>query len=138
MGKKDFEASEAILRETLALRRKSLGNRHPRVATTTLQLGRVLMMRGRADQAEPFLRETVAIREEVLAPDNWYIAYAQVELGICLMHLGRYAEAESLIRPHYDRMKTQLGEAHIRVQQASDTLAYLNTVSGKPMPAEIF
>jgi tetratricopeptide (TPR) repeat protein len=55
----DLSGAEARLRETLAVRRKVLGNAHPELAYTLNNLAYVLLEKGDWRSAEPFLREAL-------------------------------------------------------------------------------
>jgi serine/threonine-protein kinase len=85
-------------------------------------LARVLLDKGRHDQAEPFAREALTLRRKVLEPGHEHIGRSLLVLGRLLVETNRAAEAEPLLREaeklfreRYPAMQDQRGEAECRL-----------------------
>jgi eukaryotic-like serine/threonine-protein kinase len=70
---------------------------HPIIVTTQIELGRLLVDRGRAQEAEPLLRTAVASRTTRFSMTDWRVAEAQVALSRALLAMHRADEAAPLL-----------------------------------------
>jgi hypothetical protein len=95
---------ETLLRETVERRRKLLGDKHPRLASSLADLADALLIRKKFTEAEPAVRECLAISEKG-APDDWEAFHARSLLGACLLGQKHYAEAEPLLEAGYQGMR---------------------------------
>lgn len=86
------------------MRRKFLGNEHPRLATSLECLAEVLRDNGELDEAGILLRECLTIRERRL-PDDWPTSSARSALGENLLQHKEYEEAERLLLSGFDGLK---------------------------------
>ena len=75
--------------EALALQRAGLGNDHPQVATTLLELATLYLETERPERAEAVARQAVAIRSARLSDDHWLRAMADLTLAEALFATGR-------------------------------------------------
>jgi tetratricopeptide (TPR) repeat protein len=91
-----FDQAKEAASESLALRRKVLGNEHVDVAYTLLILATILDRQGKMADAEPLCRECLAIYE-AKAPDHWRVFEARGLLGASLLAQRKYADAEPLL-----------------------------------------
>jgi serine/threonine protein kinase/tetratricopeptide (TPR) repeat protein len=98
MRRVDFEKSDALLKESLAMRRQLLGNEDAKVAVTLVELSRTYRDRARGDDAEPLLREALAIRRKVHGNVHRETATSLSDLGHLLRDRGELAEAEAMYR----------------------------------------
>jgi tetratricopeptide (TPR) repeat protein len=92
-----YDAAETLLRESLAIRRKVLGETHRDTARTLRDLAAAYYERGDAVAAEPLHREALAIQVAALGDTHWETAMYQVDLAASLTALSRYEEAEALL-----------------------------------------
>jgi len=90
-------AGEVLLRESLDLRLRALGEDHLDVAGSLDLLSTVHYDQGRFDDAEGEERRCLAIRLQHLSANDTTIAQARYGLGAILFKEGRYAEAEPLL-----------------------------------------
>jgi hypothetical protein len=127
--------AEALLRDTLARRRKTVDPHGPRLAGNLGTLGRILLTQSRWSEAEPLLRESLAICEKA-TPDDWARYDTMSMLGGALLGQGKYAEAEPLIVPGYEGMKAR--EVRIsapdrsRFREAAERVVRLYEAWGRP------
>ena len=105
-------ALPALLRDTLARRRKTEKPDSSPVAGDLAQLGRNLLMQSRCSEAEPFLRECLAICEKTLA-DDWKRYDAMSLLGGAWLDQARYAEAEPMVVTGYQGMKERMSRINV-------------------------
>lgn len=92
----DLPGAERYLRECVAIRRRELGNVHPRLALALSRLGDVLRAAGNPAGSEPLLREAVAIRTKLYGDSHPDMATSLNSLGRTLIALGRGEEAAAL------------------------------------------
>jgi serine/threonine-protein kinase len=105
----DYDGAETLLRESLEMRRRLLGDNHLEVATNLSSIATLLVARGQAAEAEPLIREALSILGEILPPDHWGIAYAESVLGAVLSAYGRHEEAEPLLSKSYPIVRDKTG-----------------------------
>ncbi len=132
----DLASAEPLLRESLALRRKLLGNEDKDVAVTLVGLARVLNDTGRADEAEPYIRESLAIRRKVLGEEHRETSVSKSELGWLLMRRGDLAAAEPLLREALAIDMKALGRDHPNTASSQGNLALLLMNKGDLAAAE--
>jgi eukaryotic-like serine/threonine-protein kinase len=94
----DYQRAEAMSRAALALRRKTLGNKHVDVARSLSELGEALRKQSRYDEAEPLFGAALAIQRELLGNDHPSVARTLFRLGTLHNRRGTPAEAEKLFR----------------------------------------
>ena len=87
-----------MLRESLAMRRKVLGNDNPAVAISVNELGLLRRDQGRLAEAETLQREALALRRKLLRNDDTSLAASAENLAVVLCDQGKFAEAEGLAR----------------------------------------
>jgi hypothetical protein len=98
--------AETLVRDTMAIRRKTVSPDSPYLAGDLVQLGRDLMNRGRWSEAEPLVREAVTILEKA-TPDDWRRSDAMSLLGGSALGQGRHAEADRAVVDGYEGMKVR-------------------------------
>jgi tetratricopeptide (TPR) repeat protein len=117
--------AEAMMRQTLAIERRVLGDDHPSTTLTMNNLAVLLANQARYDEAEALHREALERRKRSLpaeAPDTLQSMY---NLSRVLMLRGRYAEAEPLLREAIEKRRKVLGELHPYTLGATGALARL-------------
>jgi serine/threonine-protein kinase len=104
-----YDRAQALLRESLALRRGLYGDRHAEVAGSLNELGGILRETGDYDGAEPLFRESIAIcrplREGACPKHEMTLS----NLGLLLSEIGRYEEAEPLFAEALESCRSQFG-----------------------------
>jgi tetratricopeptide (TPR) repeat protein len=91
-----YGEAEPLVREALAIARKSLPKEHPYIAQSLNNLAELLRTTGRTAEAEPLFREALAISKKVLPEGHPDIALSLNNLAALLKSTGRPAEAEPL------------------------------------------
>lgn len=125
-GKKQFDKSELVLRETLAGLQNHFEPNHPKVQSLNFYLGRTLAELERYEEAEPLLRESTRVLAERLESDHVEVIMAGGLLGMSLQGQGKFAEAEPLLEDFIASVENLLGPEHpepIRIRYAT-VLAY--------------
>jgi tetratricopeptide (TPR) repeat protein len=127
-GKLDDAESE--FRAALATFESALPRDHPYRAAALAGLGRVLVDRGRAREAEPLLRESLEIAIKAL-PRSPLLAVMRVSLGSALVQTGAYAEAAPLLRENVASVLETQGAQAAVTRQAQRALQELDRVQAK-------
>ncbi len=100
----DLAGAEQKLRETLAIRRKVLGNDHPMLFYTLNNLGYVLLEKGDWQAAEPFLQESLALNLRTNGEKHPSMASSLNNWGRVLHAKGDYTQAEVYFRKGLDTL----------------------------------
>ena len=130
-GKKaQWGAARATLAAALAMRRQVLGEKHPEVAVTESELGRVLFDQGRLGEAEAHFRAALAIRRKALGPVDHETAVSMSDLGLLLRDKGDRAGAEALFRETLAVTRKSRGPQHPDVAAALGNLALVVNEGG--------
>src|SRR5213078_1873533 len=90
--------AEAMFRETLAMRRKLLGNEHHEVADTLIVFGELLRRQHNYPEAELLIREALAIRRKLFGTNAANTSSPLYCLGQLRQAQGELEEAETLYR----------------------------------------
>jgi tetratricopeptide (TPR) repeat protein len=64
--KGDYNGSEQLLRESMAMYRRLLGDKHKEIATALQNIGQVLLLKGDLEGANATLRQALAMQRELL------------------------------------------------------------------------
>jgi tetratricopeptide (TPR) repeat protein/predicted Ser/Thr protein kinase len=108
----NLKEAEPLLRDSLAIRRQRLGDRHPEVAWVLNALGALLQRAGRLDEAEPVMREALAVRREVLGPADPDTQSTLNNLGMILRGKGDVAGAAPMLQEALELRRKTLGNDH--------------------------
>ena len=87
----------ALLDESLRIRRKALGDKHPQVAGTLTVKANLMLATHRYDEARKLAVEAEQILAGTVPDDHWQVAAARNAEGAALAKLGNYEEAEKLL-----------------------------------------
>jgi tetratricopeptide (TPR) repeat protein len=98
----DYAAARPALDQALALRRRTLGDRHPDVATSLMNLAALLDEEEKPDSAIPLLRQALALRRETFGPADARSTDALYALASDLHSTGDRTAA----RPLFDEWMT--------------------------------
>jgi serine/threonine-protein kinase len=91
---------------------------HFEISRSLTALGRVLIQREQAEEAERHLREALAIARRAFSGNNWRPAESQMFLGLALSAQGRADEARAAWAAGLREMEAALPPSHPRVQEA--------------------
>lgn len=91
-----LERAEPLLYESLAIRRRTFGNKHTDVTASQFTLGALLYNQGKYAEAEKIQIESLAINRELLGNQHYEVGVSASELGLTKIALGKFAEAETL------------------------------------------
>jgi tetratricopeptide (TPR) repeat protein len=101
----EFEKSEELQREALAIRRRFHGEKHPDVAYSLGALARVLHERAHYDEAEAHYREALAMHIETSGPRHPIVGNVMNDIGWLLYDRGDYAGAEKMHREAFEFLR---------------------------------
>lgn len=117
-----LEPAQALLDESLELRRKVYGDRHPAVARAAYRSARLAHDREDLEQAETLYREALSIAREVPGERSTAIAVCR-HLTQILAAEGRQAEGEALLREAVHLQELLTGEPSLETANLLDELA---------------
>jgi len=134
--KGDFHGADQLLAESLAIRRRLLGNEHRDVAVTASELGRVARDLGDSQRAETLTAETLRIRRKIYGEDDTETATTENDLALVLVDQGKLSDAEVLFRRSLAVHRKVFGEEHAAVARVMNNLAVLREQMGDLAGAE--
>ena len=120
-----FEESEQLQRENIALRIDHYGPNHLEVSVPQANLGRLLTKTGRYEEALPLLEASYRIAVDELGPYHPWIAPRAINLGRTYQHFGRFEEAEELLRVALDQDSHIYGDTHHYVASSLQNIGNL-------------
>jgi tetratricopeptide (TPR) repeat protein len=123
------EAGE-LLEESLAIRRKALGENAPQVASTLTVQANLLLARRRFQEARQVAAQARSIFATSLPEDHWQVAMAMNAEGAALAGLGDYEKAEPLLLASLPRLSGSPVPG--LVNRGTVRLADLYTAWGRP------
>jgi tetratricopeptide (TPR) repeat protein len=114
----DLPGAHAVLQQAVALAEQPpVGPVHPRLAQAMRDLGRVLQMRGRYDEADATLQRTLTMQEQMLGPNHNDVSATLIYMGESCLAQGNYRRAKKvLIRA------VAIAELHVVPDQHPDKL----------------
>ncbi|HXU33110.1 MAG TPA: serine/threonine-protein kinase [Thermoanaerobaculia bacterium] len=122
-AKGSYAEAESLFREGLAVERKALGDRDPRLYRDQAELGGILLDAGKLKEAEVVLRPCLARQRTILSGAHPDLVTTLDSLAVVLDQQGRHVEAEPLHRELLPLVSAQYGPAHWRVAAAQVNLA---------------
>lgn len=120
-----YDDAERHNRQVLAIDRARLGDRHPSIAHSLVNLGNLLYERERYEEAERRYREALSIDEGYNGKEHSSTARDLLLVGRTLSRRGRITEARPFIDRAYALYLKDYGPAHPRTAIAVSELAYL-------------
>jgi eukaryotic-like serine/threonine-protein kinase len=119
----EYGKAEAILRESVVLRRNLLGNESRELADSLETLGWILFSEWKLTEAEATDREALAIRKKLYAPPHLELADSLDQLGCVLRREDKQLdEAEEMIRQGLTMRRQLLGNENPYVINSLDNL----------------
>ena len=93
-----YAPAEALLSQTLELKRRVLGPEHPSTLNTQCWLARVYSSEGKHARAEPLFRETLEARRRVSGPEDEGTLDTATHLAQSYQAQGKFAASEPIAR----------------------------------------
>ena len=90
----EYEHAQELYRESLAIRKRQLGETHPLVAASYNNLGDSLRLQGKLRQARDHLQKSLDLKVQTLGREHPDVAYSAQNLGVVLIELGELDEAK--------------------------------------------
>ncbi len=119
----------------LEFRRETVGEDHPRVASSLFGLGIFHYMKGELERAETYLRQALAMYVENYGEEHSRVASVQANLGLALQGQGRLDEARHLLEEALAMRRRLLGEDHSSVAVTQANLAAIFLTLGQTSEA---
>jgi tetratricopeptide (TPR) repeat protein len=129
------EAVPLLLRVT-EIKRKTLGEGHPDVATSLSELAKLHYSMGNPDKAEPLFREAMEIQRTASGEDHPEFATSLNNLASALYSMGKLTQAEPLLRQALEIERKARGESHFGFAICVNNLAELYLKKGEYAQAE--
>ena len=115
LGRGHTDAAERELRTAYELRRRSLGERHPKTALSLARLAQTLLDRRQLEPAEAAARQVI----EILADrDRFAAASAHLILGQILFQQSRYQESLTSFDHGLSKLEAVVDSNHLLIQSA--------------------
>ena len=130
------EPAEPLLRQALDIRRRVLGDEHPRTAQSLGNLGKLHLQKAEYAEAEAFLLQALELRRRLHGPDHQLVAELLQDLGRLKFETGDYAEAEALYREALRIRRTDEDTEYLAIAELLTDLAVLVTHTGGFSQAE--
>ncbi len=118
-----YAEAERLFREGLAIERKALGDRDPRLYRDQAELSAILLDAGKLKEAEAVLRPCLARQRTILSRAHPDLMTTLNNLAVVLDQQGRHTEAEAVHRELLALAHSTFGSAHWRVATALVHLA---------------
>lgn len=122
-AKGEYEKARALHERALAIKEKSLGSNHPKVAISLHNLALVAWATGSYSEASELYARTLKTSKEVLGPEHPNIATILNNFSGVSLDTGNYREAQHLLRQALDIRENVLGPEHPEVATTLSNLA---------------
>jgi serine/threonine protein kinase/TPR repeat protein len=132
----EYSNALAMLRGSLVLRKKLLGDEHPEVANSLNDLAEVFYRQSKWADAAALNRDALAMQKRLLGNEHVRIAQSLDNLAKALRQQGEFAEAEPLCREALAMRRKLLGSENSDVALSLKNLGVLLWNEGKCAEAE--
>ncbi|MCC6410001.1 MAG: serine/threonine protein kinase [Planctomycetes bacterium] len=95
-------------------------------------LGMLLNVPGRQEEAEPYLRRAAQLATDLLAPDDVNVGLLRLNHGACLAWLKRWDESEPILLSSFQTLVELLPAGHENLGKAIRTIADAYKANGFP------
>ncbi len=129
--------AEDVLRETLEIRRRVLGNDHEETLLTIHALGSQLSFLRRHEEAVVLLREAYTGRTKRFGTDHEITLRTGTALGGVLRYQGKLAEAEEIWQHTLQTQQRVLGHDHDETLRTLNNMGVVYVVQGRLDEAEV-
>jgi tetratricopeptide (TPR) repeat protein len=121
---KGYHARAAEMgRETVEIRKQSLGVQHPKTLASHTNLSRILLEQKKVNEARELMAEAVAAAESTVEKSDRDMLRARGHLAALLGIQEKYRDAKHLQKSVVEMSKTALGEEHLDTLLAMRDLA---------------
>jgi serine/threonine-protein kinase len=131
-----YDEARPLLERALETRRRVLGDSHPAVAESLVDLGALLAQRGDRPRAEKLYREALALSERTRGRESLEAARALLGLAEVLHRRLSYEESEAAAREALAIRRRLLPSAHVDVARSLALLGGLLRARGNYADAE--
>ncbi len=125
LDRAELDEAESLLTEAVELRRRRLGEAHPKVAESLLGLAEVLVQKGEFETARERCEEAVELRRRLLPGDHPLLAESLNDLALVLHELAEYEAAEPLLEEALEIYRGNFGDEHPDVAMVLGNLGQL-------------
>jgi len=138
VGIGNYDAAFPLQQAALAIRRRELGEAHPDTLKSAGQMGELLQVQGKLDDAEVLLRKVLDGSRRTFGEDAPETLDAISNIGGALYEKGKLAEAETAWRDGLDRSRRARGPDDPQTLGFLNNLGSLLSDEGKHAEAERF
>ena len=131
-----FDEAERLIKQSLAIREKTLGQDNSNVADSFHNLAVLYYEQGKFGKAEQLYNRALEIREKVLKSDHPDIAKNLNSLGTLYRNQGKFAEAEQFYKRALEIRERILDQNHPDIAESLNSLGLLYDDQGKFGEAE--
>jgi serine/threonine-protein kinase len=133
-----YEKAAELLRESLALRRRSAGAEPAALARTLNELGNVLLDKGEGAAAEPLYRESLELRRRLFGNQSKEVAESLNNLASVVSdQLAQYDEAERLFTESLAIKRALLGAESVAAATTLGNIAIVRYKKGDRAGAQV-
>jgi tetratricopeptide (TPR) repeat protein len=129
-SKSEYTESERLLRESLAMQRRLLGDKHPTVAQSLNNLALVLHLKGDLEGASSTYRQALAMQRELLGEVHPDVALTLYNLAAVMQDSGDLRGAVETTRESLRIYRAVFPGDNPDVARAMNGLGYMLTESG--------
>ena len=123
--------AEALYREALDGRRRTLGDAHPGTLNSINNMAGLLQDQGKLSDAEALYREALDGRRRTLGDAHPDTLGSINNMAVMLKAQGKLSDAEALYREALDGLRRTLGDAHPGMLRSINGLASVLRAQGK-------
>jgi len=131
-GQGKYKAAIDGFTTALAIRRRILGDNHPKVAGSLNNLGIALAREGRYGEARSAYTEAIAIQSKAFGDNHPLLAETLLSLGDISVKQGEFASARTYLNRAFDIIRTHHGDDHPEMATPLMTLGELALAEGRP------
>jgi tetratricopeptide (TPR) repeat protein len=132
----DYDAAEHLFTETLAMKRRVLGDRHPEVAITLGYLGAIQQSRGNLARAEAMFREELAIQRQAVGEKHPEVANILNDIAFVEYDRGHKQTALATERKAYGIFRELFPGDHPEVARFQNRIGFWLTLDHKYAEAD--
>jgi tetratricopeptide (TPR) repeat protein/tRNA A-37 threonylcarbamoyl transferase component Bud32 len=136
VSRQDFAAAEKLARTSLEIRRAASATDTMDTASSLNNLGVLILLQGRYDEALPVLRETVEICRRVGGDQHPELARALENLGNVHYRKGEYDTTLELLDEVMTMRREVLGDDSPDVARTLNNMGMVHRAAGRPDQAE--
>jgi tetratricopeptide (TPR) repeat protein len=137
-SKSEYTESERLLRESLAMQRRLLGDKHPNIASALNNVALVLHLKGDLKGADSTYRQALAMRRELLGEVHPDVAITLYNLAGVMLDSGDLRGAVEATRESLHIYRTVFVGDNPDVARTMNRLGYLLTESGDYSTADAY